>query len=226
MLIVCLRTVLAYGLIILMLRLMGKRQLGELQPSELVTTILVSNLASLPIEEADLPIITALLPILIIVALEIMLSVFEVRSQRFASAVSGSPKVVIRDGEIDQAALAELRYGIDDLLEALRNKDVFDYREVAYGIIETNGNLNVYKKFDRQALTNDVFALKNSGCDRPPVTVVMDGVVQTQALGAAGVTETRIIDWLDSRRISLAQVYLLQIDPQGKPVLVLKKEEP
>lgn len=224
MLIVCLRTVIAYALIIGMLRLMGKRQLGELQPSELVTTILVSNLASLPIEDADLPLIAALLPILIIVSLEIVLSVLEIRSQSFSSAVSGSPKVVIRDGVIDQRALAELRYGVDDLLEALRNKDVFDFRSVAYGIVETNGNLNVYKKFDKQNLLNEAFELKSGGCDRPPITVVLDGQVQKDELKAAGMSEKRIIDLLSEKRLSLADVYLLQVDRDGALILVEKQE--
>ena len=224
MLIVCLRTLIAYALIIGMIRLMGKRQLGELQPSELVTTILVSNLASLPIEDADLPIITALLPILIIVALEIILSVLEIRSQKFTAAVSGSPKVVIRDGQIDQQALAELRYGIDDLLEALRNKDVFDFREVAYGIVETNGTLNVYRKFDKQNLQNEVFELKPDGCDRPPITVVLDGKIQTEELPDAGVNEKQIIDLVAKRQIQLGSVYLLQIDRDGSTILVTKEE--
>ncbi|MEG2677401.1 MAG: DUF421 domain-containing protein, partial [Oscillospiraceae bacterium] len=207
MVIVSVRTIIAYCLIIAVLRLMGKRQLGELQPSELVTTILVSNLASLPIEDADLPIVTAMLPILIIVSLEIILSIIEIKSQKVSSVISGNPKVVIRDGTIDQSALRELRYGIDDLLEALRNKDVFDFREVAYGIIETNGTLNIYKKFDRQNLTNDVFELKNRACDRPPISVIMDGVIQTCELNNVLLSENDVINAVAKQSSALEDIY-------------------
>lgn len=224
MIIVCLRTVIAYGLIILMLRIMGKRQLGELQPSELVTTILISNLASLPIENVDLPIVTALLPILIIVSMEILLSLFSIRSQAVSNAVSGSPKVVIRDGIIDQQALAELRFSIDDLLEALRNKDVFDYREVAYGIVETNGTLNVFKRFQSREIKNEIFDLKHSGADRPPITVVMDGVIQTAELEYLSLDTDKIHRILKTKNIELQNVYLMQFDADGRIILIEKEE--
>ncbi|MEG0912985.1 MAG: DUF421 domain-containing protein [Oscillospiraceae bacterium] len=224
MVIVSVRTIIAYCLIIAVLRLMGKRQLGELQPSELVTTILVSNLASLPIEDADLPIVTAMLPILIIVSLEIILSIIEIKSQKVSSVISGNPKVVIRDGTIDQSALRELRYGIDDLLEALRNKDVFDFREVAYGIIETNGTLNIYKKFDRQNLTNDVFELKNRACDRPPISVIMDGVIQTCELNNVQLSENDVINAVAKQSSAIEDIYLMQIDCEGKFITIKKGE--
>ncbi|MEG1651217.1 MAG: DUF421 domain-containing protein [Oscillospiraceae bacterium] len=224
MVIVSVRTIIAYCLIIAVLRLMGKRQLGELQPSELVTTILVSNLASLPIEDADLPIVTAMLPILIIVSLEIILSIIEIKSQKVSSVISGNPKVVIRDGTIDQSALRELRYGIDDLLEALRNKDVFDFREVAYGIIETNGTLNIYKKFDRQNLTNDVFELKNRACDRPPISVIMDGVIQTCELNNVQLSENDVINAVAKQSSAIEDIYLMQLDCEGKFITIKKGE--
>ena len=116
------RTLLVYVLIIGAMRLMGKKQLGELQPSELVSTILISNLASISIESPELPLIGSVVPVFIIVATEILLSALCVRSRRAAKLVSGSPRVIIRDGVIDQSTLFDLRFTVDDLLEALRGK--------------------------------------------------------------------------------------------------------
>ena len=148
------RTLLVYVLIIGAMRLMGKKQLGELQPSELVSTILISNLASISIESPELPLIGSVVPVFIIVATEILLSALCVRSRRAAKLVSGSPRVIIRNGVIDQATLFDLRFTVDDLLEALRGKDVFELSDVAFAIVETNGSVSVLKKFPRDTPCN------------------------------------------------------------------------
>ncbi|MFR8460816.1 MAG: DUF421 domain-containing protein [Ruthenibacterium lactatiformans] len=149
------RTLLVYVLIIGAMRLMGKKQLGELQPSELVSTILISNLASISIESPELPLIGSVVPVFIIVATEILLSALCVRSRRAAKLVSGSPRVIIRNGVIDQATLFDLRFTVDDLLEALRGKDVFELSDVAFAIVETNGSVSVLKKFPRDTPCNE-----------------------------------------------------------------------
>ncbi len=226
MITVAVRTLIVYILIIGMLRIMGKRQLGELQPSELVTTILVSNLASLPVEDTELPLVSSLLPVLLIVSLEILVSYFEVRSQRVSEVVSGKPKVVIVDGRIDQSVLRELRFSIDDLLEALRNKDVFDPREVAYGIVETNGTLNIYKKYESREVSNADLQLKNGGLDRPPVALVLDGVVQEEAVALCAMTQNELARAIDGLNLRLSEIFLLQLDSDGKYFVIKKEAEP
>ena len=120
------RTILIYLCVLFAMRLMGKRQLGELQPEELVSTILISNLASISIESEEVPVTASLIPLFLIAALELLGSILSFRSQRFFNLMSGRPKTVILNGEIDQNALRTLRLTAADLMEALRGKDVFD----------------------------------------------------------------------------------------------------
>lgn len=150
MLILLFRTALIYALIILAMRLMGKKQLGELQPSELVSTILISNLASISIESPELPLTGSIVPVFLIVVMEILVSALCVKSQSAAKLVAGSPRVIIRDGVIDQPTLYELRFTVNDLLEALRAKEVFALDEVALAIVETNGTVSVYKSDSKE----------------------------------------------------------------------------
>ena len=138
------RTILIYLCVLFAMRLMGKRQLGELQPEELVSTILISNLASISIESEDVPVTASLIPLFLIAALELLGSALSFRSQKFFNLLSGRPKTVILNGEIDQNALRTLRLTVADLMEALRGKDVFDPRDVSYAVIETNGTLSVH----------------------------------------------------------------------------------
>ena len=144
------RTILIYLCVLFSMRLMGKRQLGELQPEELVSTILISNLASISIESEEVPVTASLIPLFLIAALELLGSVLSFRSQWFFNLMSGRPKTVILDGQIDQNALRMLRLTVTDLMEALRGKDIFDPRDVSYAVIETNGNLSVALRPERE----------------------------------------------------------------------------
>ena len=137
------RTLLIYLCVLFAMRLMGKRQLGELQPEELVSTMLISNLASISIESEEVPVTASLIPLFLIAALELLGSVLSFYSRRFATLLAGRPKTVIQDGKVDQQALRMLRLTAADLLEALRGKDIYDPRDVSYAVIETNGTLSV-----------------------------------------------------------------------------------
>lgn len=207
MLNVTLRTLTVYLLVIVVFRIMGKRQLGELTPNELVTTILISELASLPIEETDLPLLTSMLPIILIAAFEIFLSAAELKSAHFARLVSGSPKHVVANGVIDQQTLNELRIGIDDLLEALRGKDVFDINDVAYAIVETNGTLNVCQN------------------EMPPLAVVTDGESNHDNLKLCGYDEVWLATKLRENNAELADIALAQCSSDGTLTIVKRSIE-
>ena len=154
------RTVLIYLCVLFAMRLMGKRQLGELQPEELVSTILISNLASISIESEEVPVTASLIPLFLIAALELLGSILSFQSQKFFNLMSGRPKTVILDGQIDQNALRTLRLTTADLMEALRGKDVFDPRDVSYAVVETNGSLSVALRPEREPATLFDLALK------------------------------------------------------------------
>ncbi len=206
---VTVRTALVYVIIIIALRLMGKRQLGELQPSELVTTILISNIASLPIEDPNLPFVTSLIPIFLIASLELLCSSAQMRSRRFSRLVSGKSRVLIKNGVIDQRALGELRLGIEDLMEALRYKDVFDLNEVSLAIVETNGQLNVY--------TSEQGEL-------PPISVIADGKLRTDAIETAGTSRDEVERAVKKLGCRLDEILLMQWQA-GKPVVFVKKDK-
>ena len=135
------RTVLVYLAVVVAMRLMGKRQLGELQPSELVTTLLISNVASICIDEPDLPLSASLVPIFLITALEILNSTLVWFCPKYAQLLLGKPVTIIRNGEIQQNELAQLRITASDLAEALRGKDIFSPEDVYWGVVEPNGSI-------------------------------------------------------------------------------------
>lgn len=137
------RTFIIYFIISCAMRFMGKRQLGELQPSELVSTVLISNLASICIEEPALPIIYSILPVLFITVLELFNSALAFRFPAYDRIVSGKPISVIHDGKINQNALHEMRLTMNDLLKALRCQGQFSPAEVALAVVETDGSLSI-----------------------------------------------------------------------------------
>lgn len=143
MLIPFLRTVILYLAIIVAVRLMGKRQVGEMQPAELVITILVSAVASVPMQDLDIPLAHGLVPVFTLIAAEVLVSALTLKCIPLRRLLSGKPVPVIRNGCIVQSALRKLRLSVDDLLEDLRLNGVFDLRQVAFAQIETNGQLSV-----------------------------------------------------------------------------------
>ncbi len=125
---------------------MGKRQLGELQPGELVITILISEIAATPISEPERPLLQSIIPLMLLVSFEIINSLISMKSPEFRYKTDGRPITVINDGKLNQKMLSELRFTIDDISSALRQKDVFDINEVKLAIVETNGTLSVLLK--------------------------------------------------------------------------------
>jgi len=183
MLVVTLRTLALYLVIVFGLRLMGKRQLGELQPSELVVTILISNIATLPIEETTVPLLGGVTPILLLVCFEVVVSWISLKSRRARRLISGRPVAVIEHGALQEQRLRELRFSLDDLMEELRQNSVFDIREVELAVVETNGKLSVYQRFGARPITGDTLGLTPppDGCP-PPALVISDGELIPQAL--------------------------------------------
>ena len=140
------RTVLIYLFVFAAVRLMGKRQVADMQASELVTTLIISEVASLPMQNIDQPLLSGFVPILILVAIEILLSVIMIKSKKIRGVVVGHPIVVIKDGEILKEELKALRISYEDLYSLLRQQEAFDIKNIRYAIIEPNGSLSVMNK--------------------------------------------------------------------------------
>lgn len=225
MLLILFRTLLVYLLIILAMRLMGKKQLGELQPSELVSTILISNLASISIESPELPITGSLVPVFIIVAVEILVSAACVKSHKAATLVAGHPRVIIRNGVLDQETLFDLRFTVDDLLEALRGKDIFELSEVDFAIVETNGSISARKKFADDVPSNRDLKVPPPKAKQPSLPVLVDGQPVRQNMEYYGITPEFIEQVCRTEHCEVDNVLLLLCNDAKETMLIAKNKE-
>ena len=217
-----LRTLIVYLVIIAAMRLMGKKQLGELQPSELVSTILLSNLASIPIESPEIPLVSSILSLLLIVSLEILVSALCTRFRRLANAISGRPKIIVRDGIIDQMVLRELRFTVDDLLASLRAKDVFDIRQVALAMVETNGSISVYKRPAFTEVTRQDLLLPDPAACKPPMPLIVNGALSRAVMDYCCLGPAWIESVLRRERLGIQDILLMLCDEQKDYTIIRK----
>lgn len=206
MLIWILRTAIIYVVVILAMRLMGKRQLGELQPSELVTTFLISNVASICINEPDLPLVSSMVPIFLIASLEVLNSSAVWYSPRYATLLFGRPVTVIRNGQICQSALRRLRITAADLMEALRSQGLLTPEEVSWGVIEPNGTLSIASAQEEES---------------PMLPLLIDRQIYHENLEALSLTEKWVDEYLSEKGLHRNQVLLFLYD--GDESLIIKK---
>jgi len=225
LLILSVRTLVLYLVIVGGLRLMGKRQLGELQPSELVVTILISNLATLPIEETSVPLLGGVGPILLLVCFEVVISWVSLKSRRARRLISGQPVTVVQEGKIMEDRLRDLRFSLDDLMEELRQNGVFDIRDVEFAVVETNGKLSVYQRYGARPLTPDMLGMERPASECPPPAVVIsDGELLKESLASCGITPKWLEKQLQRRNLKVEDVFLMVCD-RNSAYFLLPKEK-
>ncbi len=224
MIVTLLRTVILYVVVIIGLRIMGKRQIADMQPNELVTTILISDLATIPIQDIKQPALNGIIAIIILVCVEVALSFVTLKSDRLRRIIDGKPVIVVRHGEIDQAAMRSLRLTVDDLLGNLRENQVFELAQVEYAIVETNGKMSVLLTQAAQPITASQAQIKteNKGLSAP---VVCDGKLRDEFMEAVGITPKRVEKLLKKKGAKMGDVFLMTVDAAGKAVLVKKEEQ-
>ena len=209
-----LRTALLYGLLIFAVRLMGKRQVAEMEPAEFVVTMLLANLAAVPMQDNALPLLSGIAPIFTILGLELVLAVLAMKLMPVRRMLNGVPTLLIREGKIDQRALAAARVSLDELEQKLREKDVFDCAQVAFAILETDGELTVMPVAAEQPATK-----RDVGAKPAPAAlwynVVADGVVLSDNLRRAGFDRAWLRRELAHRGCRPRDVFLLAVDPKG-----------
>ena len=211
--IIFLRTIILYFLIVVSLRIMGKRQIGELQPAEFVVTILISNLATLPIENHDIPLLAGIVPILTLVSVEVVMSAVALKCNRARRFICGNPLPIICDGVIDQQLMKDLRYSVDDLMEQLRINNIFDIKEVAFAIVETTGKLSVYRKFSCQTPSTQMLGIPNDPtADAPPIVLISDGRLMPRSLEYCGLDRAWLDRVLKEHGLTVKGVYLMTCD--------------
>ncbi len=221
MFVTLIRTVILYVFAIVSVRVMGKRQIGELQPSDLVVTLLISQIISIPIQDTDIPLVNTLIPIFLLVGFEILTSVFNMKSIKFRTFMQGHPVVIISDGVLNQKLLKELRFTVDDLLESLRQKDVFDISQVQYAIVETNGQLSVLLKAEHDTVTRDDLKLEpdSQGYKCP---VIIDGKIVTQDFKICNASVEKIEKTIKKEKLQIKDVLLMTIDTVGNHTIIRK----
>lgn len=223
MFVVLIRTVILYLLIIAGLRLLGKRQLGELEPAELTLTLIIADLASVPMQDNGIPLLTGLIPILVLLCLATILSVLSVKSIHFRSLLCGKPSIVIADGVIIERELRRNRLMVDELLEELRIQGHPDPAAIKFAVLETNGQLSVLPRADQLPVTAAQMKVKAQEAGFP-VLLICDGRLLSKALAGQGRSEK----WL-YRQLALygltspRQVFLLTVDQLGNTYCVPKE---
>ena len=218
------RAFIIYIFVIIAVRIMGKRQVGELKPHELVITILLSAVAVIPLEENSMPLANCLVPILLFISMEIITSVVSMKSLWFRNLLQGKPIFVIRKGKLDQNKLKQMRFTIDDIVDALRQKDIFDLSEVEDAVIETNGSLSVLPKAEYKPLTpNDVnISVTEKGT---PITIVMDGKPISEYFNELKIKNSEIELILQTVNTDVSKIMLLTIDDNGNTFLITKESK-
>ena len=222
MIIASIRTVLLYIIIIFAVRMMGKRQISEMQTSELVITLLMSNIASIPMQDTEQSMLSGIIPMMVLLVCEIFISYLMLKKSGIRRLICGKPIIVINDGTVDQQAMKELRISTEDLYEQLRQKDVFDISEVAYAILETNGKMSVFKKSIYSPLTvGDLEMQKEDSILK--VTVISDGEIAKSSLKVCGLGTNWLYETLKSENIALKDVFIMTAD-KYKNYSIIKKE--
>lgn len=216
------RTVVLYLAVIIGVRIMGKRQIGELQANELVVTILISELAAIPLQDMGRPVSNGLVAIFALILLELLLSAIALKSSKARRAMSGTPTIVIKNGHIDQKALRNLRMTADDLLEALRQLNMFYVEDIDYAIVETNGKVSAMLRPEKIPATAQMVDAVPPPTGLPCV-VVNDGVIQPQSLDFVSMTEADVRHALKKKHLELKEVFLM-IASQPDDVIVIRKD--
>lgn len=218
------RTVILYFILMVGLRLMGKRQIGELEPSELVLTLIISDLASVPMQDFGIPLVHGVFPIVTLLCLSMLLSFFSLKSIRFRAIVCGQPTVIIREGRVLQQNMARNRFTVDELFEQLRSQGYSDLSSIKYAILETSGQVSILPYTKASPVTPQVMNLEVPDDVTLPVLLINDGHVMTDNLRASGYDRKWLDRQLSDRRLtSPRQVFLLTVDESGGVVCVTKE---
>ena len=211
------RTAIMYFLLMTVVRLLGKRQLGQMEPSELVVTMLVADLASFPLVQSDATLFDGIIPVVTVLLLEYLSSQLALRSIRLRKLLCGKPVILMENGKILRKNLQATRITLDELTGLLREKDVLDLRSVQYAILETNCNLSVFLYPEEKPAT-----AKDAGISAQkqllPVTIVSDGRVLKENLRLSGKDENWLKQQLRTRKVALKDTWLLTVDGENNVV--------
>ena len=216
MIISCIRTIFLYIILIITVRIMGKRQVGELEPAELVVVFLLSELASIPMQDMNLPLMSSIVPIATLISLEILISVLTLKSRFLRRVFQGKPAILINKGVLDEKEMKRQCYNLDELLEQIRQEGYSDIREVEYAILENSGKISVIPSARGKALTAQDLGMKGSP-GIMPYLVIADGKIAKNGLELTGTSEKQLMKKLGEKGVKkVEEVFFALIDSQGE----------
>lgn len=224
MLIVFIRVLILYTTVLFFLRVLGKRQVSTLQPSELVTIILLADVAAIPMATPGTPLVNGLIGLFALLVASYTISYVSMKSMRLRAFISGRPTIVIANGRIVEDAMKELRYTINDLLEQLRTLGYPDVQDIEFGVLETNGQLSVIPKSQKRPVTPEDLGVETS-YEGLPTPLIVDGYVDEQNLRQIGLDVNWLLGELAQRGISSPRdVLYASLDTKGNLFCQVKAE--
>lgn len=223
MFIVLVRAIILYFIVVFIMRIMGKRQIGQLQPFELVIALMVSELAAMPMQNTSIPLFHGIIPIITLLVLQVLISTLQLKSETARIIFCGKPSILIEKGKINIKELKNNRLNLNDLLEELRLKDYYNLEDIEYAILETGGQISIIPKSDLEPATRKDLNIKSSQ-DMLPVTLILDGKINNKNLKYISKDRSWLNKQLSKKNISSDQVFLALLDSKGKLVYQLKKE--
>lgn len=224
MLKVIIRTVIMYVFVSIGVRLMGKRQIGDMQPTELVVTLLISEIAAIPLQDLSQPVSVGLVAIFMLVFLEIIASVVIMKNLRLRRVLSGKSVVIIADGKINQKAMKSVRMTVFDLVEMLRMQGIFELEDIESAVLEINGNLSVRQKPSRAPVTAEDLGLRPADGGLP-MTVISDGTVIDSSLKFLGKTRDDLNGLLREQGLNVGEIFLMTLNRKSESVIVKKEKK-
>jgi len=225
MFVLIIRTFFLYFAVIFIMRMMGKKQIGELEPFELVIALMISELATFPMQDIRIPMLHAIVPIITLLFLQVSTSFLELKSERVRKILTGTPSILIKNGKIDIAELRYQRFNINDLLEELRLKGYFNLSDIQYAILETSGELSILPKTKKSATTKEDLKIKVVQ-EVLPVPLIMDGNINFKNLKLIEKDEVWLNRLLMKNNISHAkEVFIGTLDSQNEFFYQLKERK-
>lgn len=216
MFIVLFRTIILYLIVILSMRLMGKKQIGEMEPFELVIAIMISELASLPMQDTRISIIRGVIPILTLLFLQTIFAIVQLKSEKFRLLLSGKPNLLINKGKLNLEELKNEKFNLNDLLEELRLQGYYNLSDIEYAILETSGKISVIPKTNLEPVTKEDMKIQSTQ-EVLPITLVLDGKVNSENLKMANRNDKWLNNMMKQNNISSAEEILIaMLDSKGK----------
>lgn len=219
------RTAIIYLVVTMAIRLMGKRQIGDMQPNELVITLLISEIAAIPLQDSNQPVLNGVAAISVLVVFEITVSTLSLKLPFLRKLLSGKAVILIKDGKIDQKAMKSVRVTVEDLLEMARSKDVFDLDEIAFAILEVNGELNILTKSEYSPVVKKDLNINNTPA-YPLLPVIIDGNTVKENAELLGIDEKELMNIERKSGIKRDKIFILLYDKSGKYEITKKEQRP